>query len=71
MPHSFDEDEFRAGNGLSCRASAAHVAHAVGESVDHESRDIETPQALGAIAGGYRCHRLTSDADWIVGPMIS
>lgn len=43
MAHSLDQDEFCAGDGFRCRSAAACVAHAVGEAVDHESRDSEMP----------------------------
>src|SRR5271157_6065285 len=70
MPHSLDQDQFRAGNGFRRRSPAAHVAHAVGKAVDHEGGDLEMSQVFGAIAGGDRRNRLTSDADWIVAAVV-
>lgn len=70
MPHSLDQDEFRAGNGLSRRSPAANVACAISKAVDHEAGYREMPEAFGPITGGHRRERLASGSYRIVGAVV-
>ena len=52
MAHSLNQDEFCPGNGFGRRSPATDVAHAISETVDHESGDLQMSQEFGPIAGG-------------------
>ena len=67
MSHSLDQNEFRALYSLRRRSPAADIAHAVGDAVDHEGRQLEMPETFGSITGGDGRDGLASAADWIEG----
>jgi hypothetical protein len=43
MSHSFDQKKFCAWYGVRRCSPAAHIAHTVGETMDHEGGHLKTP----------------------------
>jgi hypothetical protein len=70
MPHPLDQEKLRAWDSFRGRSAAADIAHAIGQTVDHQGRNIQTLQLVGSIARCNRGDGLTRNTGGIVATAI-